>query len=143
MYIRRVIVVHECFAFRAKRFNPSFPRSNNATPFAPPPPTFENISRYIRIDKCWQPRMETGNLGVVDKDNGDSARVGNDSSIEKPSNVSILIVIRSPARSVFQPLKITRYTKLFKASWTKLVKNRGGYSRRFARSIFYVFAYFQ
>lgn len=87
--------------------------------------------------------METGNLGVVDKDNGESARVCNDSSIEKPSNVSILIVIRSPARSVFQSLKITRYTKLFKASWTKLVKNRGGYSRRFARSIFYIFAYFQ
>lgn len=74
--------------------------------------------------------METGNLGVVDKDNGESARVCNDSSIEKPSNVSILIVIRSPARSVFQPLKITRYTKLFKASWTKLVKNREGCSRR-------------
>lgn len=43
----------------------------------------------------------TGNLGVVDKDNGDSVRVGNDSSIEKPSNESILIVIRSPARLYF------------------------------------------
>lgn len=66
---------------------------------------------------------ETGNLDVVDKDNGDSARVDNDSSIEKPSNESILIVIRSPARLYFKPLKITRYTKRFKA-WTKLVKNR-------------------
>lgn len=43
----------------------------------------------------------TGNLGVVDKDNCDSGRVGNDSSIEKPSNESILIVIRSPARLYF------------------------------------------
>lgn len=75
----------------------------------------------------------TGNLG--DKDNGDSetaALLGNDSSIEKPSNESILIVIRSPASSAFQPLKITRYTEAlrFKSVDKNRAKNRGRFDSR-------------
>lgn len=75
--------------------------------------------------------METGNLGVVDKDNGDSARVGNDSSIEKPSNVSILIVIRSPAPVCISTSKNNTLHEAFQS----FVDKAGEKSRRIQSSV--------